>query len=53
MHFAIIAPPTPTKNWKENFQKIAPHINLEIGLEPNHPEKVVCAMVWNLSHIHI
>ena len=47
MHFAIIAPPTPTKNWKENFQKIAPHINLEIGLEPNHPEKVVCAMVWN------
>ena len=47
MHFAIIAPETPTKNWKENFQKIAPYINLEIGLEPNHPEKVVCAMVWN------
>ena len=32
---------------EREFSKIAPHINLEIGLEPNHPEKVVCAMVWN------
>ena len=47
MRFAIIAPPTPTKNWKENFEKIAPHINLEIGLNSDFPEEVHCAMVWN------
>tara|TARA_Y100000768_G_C23951391_1_gene670412 strand:- start:235 stop:1155 length:921 start_codon:yes stop_codon:yes gene_type:complete len=47
MHFAIIAPPVPTQKWKENFERIAPHIHLVIGSETDHPEKVVCAMVWN------
>lgn len=46
MRFAIIAPPVPTQKWKENFEKIAPHIPLQIGLETDHPEDVVCAMVW-------
>jgi len=46
MHFAIIAPPIPSKKWKENFERIAPHIPLVIGLETPQPEEVVCAMVW-------
>ena len=50
MRFAIIAPPVPTQKWKENFEKIAPHIPLQIGLETDHPEDVVCAMVWKQPH---
>jgi len=46
MRFAIIAPPIPTQKWKENFERIAPHIPLVIGLNTDHPEEVVCAMVW-------
>ena len=46
MRFAIIAPPVPTQKWKENFEKIAPHIPLQIGLDTDHPEDIVCAMVW-------
>ena len=46
MRFAIIAPPVPTQKWKENFERIAPHIPLLIGLETEHPEDVVCVMVW-------
>ena len=47
MRFAIIAPPTPTQKWKENFEKIAPHISLVIGSKTKYPEEVLCAMVWN------
>ena len=55
MRFAIIAPPVPTQKWKENFEKIAPHIPLVIGLDNEYAEEVVCAMVWkqprgSLSH---
>ena len=46
MRFAIIAPPVPTKEWKQNFEKIAPHIPLVIGLDTKYPEEVECAMVW-------
>ena len=46
MRFAIIAPPVPTQKWKEQFEKIAPHIPLLIGTETDRPEEVVCAMVW-------
>jgi len=46
MRFAIIAPPVPTQKWKENFERIAPHIPLLIGLETEHPDDVVCVMVW-------
>jgi len=40
MRFAIIAPPVPTKEWKQNFEKIAPHIPLVIGLDTKYPEEV-------------
>ena len=46
MRFAIIAPPIPTQKWKENFEKIAPHIPLVIGLDNKYAKDVVCAMVW-------
>ena len=46
MRFVIIAPPVPTQKWKENFEKIVPHIPLEVGVDSAHPEEVVCAMVW-------
>ncbi len=46
MRFALIAPPVPTQLWREQFEKIAPHIPLLIGTKTDHPEDVVCAMVW-------
>ena len=46
MRFVIIAPPVPTKNWKRQFEQLAPHIPLQIGWEGSNPEEVVCAMVW-------
>ncbi|MDC1216907.1 glyoxylate/hydroxypyruvate reductase A [Flavobacteriaceae bacterium] len=46
MCFAIIAPPVPTKQWKEDFEKIAPHFPLLIGLETSTPEDIECVMVW-------
>ena len=41
MRFAIIAPPVPTQKWKENFEKIAPHIPLVIGLDNEYAEEEI------------
>jgi len=46
MSFIIIAPPVPTQKWKEELEMIAPEIPLIIGPETDHPEDVICAMVW-------
>jgi glyoxylate/hydroxypyruvate reductase A len=46
MRFAIIAPEVPTQKWKKEFESIAPEIPLEIGIEAQYPDEVVCAMVW-------
>ena len=47
MRFAIIAPPTPTQKWKENFEKIAPHISLVIGSKTKYPES--CVLWFGIS----
>lgn len=46
MRCVIIAPPEPTQQWKENLKRVAPHINIQIGLNGEHPEEVMFAMVW-------
>ena len=46
MSYIIIAPPVPTQKWKEELEIIAPEIPLIIGPETDHPEEVICAMVW-------
>lgn len=46
MSFIIIAPPITTKKWKKELELITSNIPLITGSETDHPEDVVCAMVW-------
>lgn len=46
MRFLINAPPVPLSWWTDSFQKIAPEINLEIGITSSAPDEVECVLLW-------
>lgn len=50
MRFSIIAPEVPTAQYKKAFDKIAPEMHVETGLEYEAPEKIECALVWRYPH---